>query len=96
MLLRELSCLRDESFDYLFLFFFSLLMRTSSVKIAQLLSHLSEESILKGFEFAQAEHLATLLARFSTFCRTLDEVQNISFLFLSNFTLSDILENTAK
>ena len=46
MLLKELSCLRDESFDHLFLFFFSLLMRTSSVKVAQLLAHLSEKSIL--------------------------------------------------
>ena len=96
MFLQELSCLRNESFDHLFLFFFSLLMSTARVKVAQLLAHLSEKSILESLQLAQAEHLAALSTCSSIFSWTLDEVQDITFFFLSDFTLSYIFENTAK
>ena len=93
MLFRQLTRLRDEALDHGTLFFIGLLCRGFRVEVAQLLSHFAEKAVFECFEFAEGQD-KRLLVRVGSW--SLDKVKHITFLFLCDLTLGDILENSAK
>ena len=93
MFLREFPCFRSKSLDDLSDSLTGPLCVIPCVEVAQLLSHLPEQSVLESLQLAQTEYFRRILS--VRVGRSFDEIEHISLFLLGNFTLRNILEDPA-